>query len=69
MARVIESYIAEFHQDFVFNRDLKIKISGCMNFADSMAWHTSAFMVVQSKRRQSGSCSTSYAWRWNNWQW
>lgn len=31
MARVIESYIAEFHQDFVFNRDLKIKISGCMN--------------------------------------
>ncbi|WP_324760419.1 HEPN domain-containing protein [Sphingobacterium thalpophilum] len=31
MARVIESYIAEFYQDFVFNRDLKIKISGCMN--------------------------------------
>src|SRR5690606_34153505 len=31
MARVIESYIAEFHQDFIFNRDLKIKISGCMN--------------------------------------
>lgn len=31
MARVIESYIAEFYQDFVFNRNLKIKISGCMN--------------------------------------
>ncbi|MFD1770164.1 nitrite reductase [Sphingobacterium suaedae] len=31
MARVLEKYIHEFHQDFVFERDLKIKISGCMN--------------------------------------
>ena len=38
MARVIESYIAEFHQDFVFNRDLKIKISGCMNSCGQHGW-------------------------------
>ncbi|MGJ1261701.1 HEPN domain-containing protein [Sphingobacterium spiritivorum] len=31
MARVIETYIQEFHQDFIYNRRLKIKISGCMN--------------------------------------
>lgn len=31
MARVLESYIHEFHQDFIFEQDLKIKISGCMN--------------------------------------
>nr|WP_270087027.1 HEPN domain-containing protein [Sphingobacterium sp. SYP-B4668] len=31
MARVIEDYIQEFHQDFIYNRRLKIKISGCMN--------------------------------------
>jgi len=31
MARVIERYIQEFHQDFIYNRRLKIKISGCMN--------------------------------------
>ena len=31
MARIIEQYIHEFHADFVFNRELKIKISGCMN--------------------------------------
>src|SRR5690606_9717136 len=31
MARVIERYIHEFHEDFVFEQDLKIKISGCMN--------------------------------------
>jgi len=31
MARVLENYIHEFHQDFVHEQDLKIKISGCMN--------------------------------------
>ena len=31
MARVLESYVHEFHEDFVFEQDLKIKISGCMN--------------------------------------
>lgn len=31
MARVLENYIHEFHQDFVYEQDLKIKISGCMN--------------------------------------
>jgi sulfite reductase (ferredoxin) len=31
MARVLESYIHEFHTDFVKETDLKIKISGCMN--------------------------------------
>lgn len=31
MARVLEKYIHEFHQDFVYERNLKIKISGCMN--------------------------------------
>ncbi|UIR57570.1 HEPN domain-containing protein [Sphingobacterium sp. SRCM116780] len=31
MARVIENYIHEFYADFVYNRELKIKISGCMN--------------------------------------
>ena len=31
MARVLEKYIHEFHQDFVYEQNLKIKISGCMN--------------------------------------
>lgn len=31
MARVLENYIHEFHQDFITERNLKIKISGCMN--------------------------------------
>jgi len=31
MARVIETYIREFYQDFIYNNDIKIKISGCMN--------------------------------------
>ncbi|MFD2599221.1 HEPN domain-containing protein [Sphingobacterium corticis] len=31
MARVIEQYIHEFHADFVYEKQLKIKISGCMN--------------------------------------
>lgn len=31
MARVIENYIEEFYQDFVYEKNLKIKISGCMN--------------------------------------
>jgi len=31
MARVLENYIHEFHQDFVKEKELKIKISGCMN--------------------------------------
>jgi len=31
MARVIEKYIHEFHSEFVYEQDLKIKISGCMN--------------------------------------
>src|SRR5690606_31092430 len=31
MARVIEQFILAEHQDLIFNRDLKIKISGCMN--------------------------------------
>ncbi|WP_160069525.1 HEPN domain-containing protein [Sphingobacterium bovisgrunnientis] len=31
MARVIEQYIHEFHEEFVYEQDLKIKISGCMN--------------------------------------
>ncbi len=31
MARVIENYIHEFHQEFVTEKELKIKISGCMN--------------------------------------
>lgn len=31
MARVLETYIHEFHQDFIYEQDLKIKISGCMN--------------------------------------
>lgn len=31
MARVLENYIHEFHDDFVFEQNLKIKISGCMN--------------------------------------
>ncbi|MFD2744425.1 MULTISPECIES: HEPN domain-containing protein [Sphingobacterium] len=31
MARVIEQYIHEFHADFVHEKQLKIKISGCMN--------------------------------------
>lgn len=31
MARVIETYIREFYADFVYNKELKIKISGCMN--------------------------------------
>lgn len=31
MARVLENYIHEFHQDFVQEKELKIKISGCMN--------------------------------------
>jgi len=31
MARVLENYIHEFHADFIFEQDLKIKISGCMN--------------------------------------
>ncbi|WP_156308324.1 HEPN domain-containing protein [Sphingobacterium endophyticum] len=31
MARVLENYIHEFHQDFIKEKELKIKISGCMN--------------------------------------
>src|SRR5690606_37892932 len=31
MARVLEKLILTDHQDLIFNRDLKIKISGCMN--------------------------------------
>lgn len=31
MARVLEKYIHEFHQDFIYEQHLKIKISGCMN--------------------------------------
>ncbi|SFS53609.1 HEPN domain-containing protein [Sphingobacterium wenxiniae] len=31
MARVLERYIEEFHHDFVYEQNLKIKISGCMN--------------------------------------
>lgn len=31
MARVLERYIHEFHSDFVYETNLKIKISGCMN--------------------------------------
>lgn len=31
MARVLESYIHEFHHDFILEQNLKIKISGCMN--------------------------------------
>lgn len=31
MARVLERYIHEFYQEFVFEQRLKIKISGCMN--------------------------------------
>lgn len=31
MARVLEQYIHEFHEEFVYEQDLKIKISGCMN--------------------------------------
>jgi len=31
MARVIEQLILTEHQDLIYNRDLKIKISGCMN--------------------------------------
>ena len=31
MARVLEKYIHEFHEEFVYEQDLKIKISGCMN--------------------------------------
>ena len=31
MARVLEQYIEEFHKDFVYETNLKIKISGCMN--------------------------------------
>jgi len=31
MARVIEKLILTEHQDLIYNRDLKIKISGCMN--------------------------------------
>ncbi len=31
MARVLENYIHEFHQDFITEKELKIKISGCMN--------------------------------------
>ena len=31
MARVLENYIHEFHRDFIQERELKIKISGCMN--------------------------------------
>ena len=31
MARVLENYIHEFHQDFIQEKELKIKISGCMN--------------------------------------
>lgn len=31
MARVLEEHIQEFHGDFVYEHDLKIKISGCMN--------------------------------------
>ncbi|KGE12735.1 HEPN domain-containing protein [Sphingobacterium deserti] len=31
MARVLERYIHEFHEDFIYEQNLKIKISGCMN--------------------------------------
>lgn len=31
MARVLENYVHEFHQEFITERNLKIKISGCMN--------------------------------------
>ncbi|WP_085471698.1 HEPN domain-containing protein [Sphingobacterium psychroaquaticum] len=31
MARVLERYIQEFHTDFIYEQNLKIKISGCMN--------------------------------------
>lgn len=31
MARVIEKHIHEVHADFIYERELKIKISGCMN--------------------------------------
>ncbi|VTP98848.1 Sulfite reductase [ferredoxin] [Sphingobacterium daejeonense] len=31
MARVLENYIHKFHQDFIKEKELKIKISGCMN--------------------------------------
>ena len=31
MARVLENYIHEFHQDFIQEKEFKIKISGCMN--------------------------------------
>lgn len=31
MARVLENLILTDHQDLIYNRDLKIKISGCMN--------------------------------------
>lgn len=31
MARVLEKYIYEFHNEFIYEQNLKIKISGCMN--------------------------------------
>lgn len=31
MARVLERYIQEFHKEFIYENNLKIKISGCMN--------------------------------------
>jgi len=31
MARVLEQYIHDFHDDFIYEQALKIKISGCMN--------------------------------------
>lgn len=31
MARVLEQFILNEHQELIYNRDLKIKISGCMN--------------------------------------
>lgn len=31
MARVVERYVEEFHQEFLYEKKLNIKISGCMN--------------------------------------
>ena len=47
LSRVLEDVIYNEYEDLIYNREIKIKISGCMNSpAVSMAWHISAFTVV-----------------------
>src|SRR3546814_2326048 len=51
MARVLEKVILDEYADLIYNRDLKIKISGCMNRSE--------------ERRVGKECVSTCRYRWS----